>query len=176
MSDLHIALQALLFFLPAGISNMTPIIASKLPLLKKWNAPLDFDTEWNGHRVFGKNKTWRGLVSGTIMGTLSGFAIHALVFPELDLQTYLFASAAMSLGALLGDAIESFFKRQRGIASGSPWFPFDQTDYIIGGLALSLPFAIIELSLIPYIIGWYFGLHLVSSYIGYLLGFKDAPI
>lgn len=176
MSDLPLFIQALLLFLPAGASNMVPVLANKIPGLRNWKTPLDFGAEWNGHRVFGKNKSWRGLVTGTVAGTLTGWAIHGLFFPHYDLSTYLFASAAMSAGALLGDAIESFFKRQRGIESGHPWFPFDQTDYIIGGLICSLPFSLIEAAMIPYVIAWYFGLHLFSSYVGYLLGLKERPI
>lgn len=166
--SLEHALTALLFFLPAGIANMAPIFASRLPLLRKWDAPLDLGKTYHGHRVFGPHKTWRGLVFGTIMGTLTGVILLS------DSSVWLCAS--MSAGALLGDAIESFFKRQRGIASGKAWFPFDQTDYIIGGLLATLPFGVLPLWLVLWVFAIYFGLHLVSSYIGYLLGFKKTPI
>ena len=82
----------------------------------------------------------------------------------------------MSAGALIGDAVESYFKRQRRIPSGQPWFPFDQTDYIIGGLLFSMPFAVLPVWLILWVFGLYFGLHLLSSYIGYRLGLKELPI
>lgn len=174
--DFPIYLQALLLFLPAGAANMSPVLANKIPLLNQWKTPLDFEVEWKGQRVFGKNKTWRGLVVGTIVGTIVGWLVYRWFFSSYDTTTYIFASAAMSMGALLGDAGESFFKRQRNIPSGHAWFPFDQTDYIIGALLLALPFGIIELAMIPYIFGWYFGLHLMSSYVGYLLGLKERPI
>ena len=48
---------------------------------------------------------------------------------------------------MLGDAVKSFFKRSIGIASGRPWFPFDQIDFIIGGTIFALPFIPITLSL-----------------------------
>lgn len=168
--DVEHALYALLFFLPAGVSNMTPIIASKLPGLRDWKTPMDLGKTWRGKRVFGQNKTWRGLVSGVIAGTLVGVAIFGLSIPVIAI------SAAMSAGALIGDAVESFFKRQRGIESGNTWFPFDQTDYIVGGLVFTLPFGVLPLWLIAWVFIIYFGLHLLSSYVGYVLGLKDRPI
>lgn len=162
------ALYALLFFLPAGIANMTPIFASRVPGLSNWQAPLDFGKTYRGKRIFGANKTWRGLISGTLMGTLIGVVLLS--------SDSLWIAASMSAGALLGDAFESFFKRQRGIESGKAWFPFDQTDYIIGGLLFTLPFGVLPLWLVVWVFALYFGLHLLSSYIGYRLGFKKAPI
>lgn len=167
---------ALLFFLPAGVSNMFPVFASKLPLLRRYNAPLDFGKTYLGRPVFGKNKTWRGLISGILAGTLAGWIIHGLFFNDGGLSHYLILSAAMSAGALIGDALESFFKRQRGIESGKAWFPFDQTDYIVGGLLFTLPFGGTSLEIVIWVFAIYFGLHLFSSYIGYLLGLKDQPI
>jgi CDP-2,3-bis-(O-geranylgeranyl)-sn-glycerol synthase len=168
------ALHALLFFLPAGIANMFPVFSNKIPVLRDWNTPLDFGKTWRGKRIFGPHKTWRGLVSGTVMGTLVGMIIFgALVNATREI---ILLSALMSAGALVGDAVESFFKRQRGVASGKPWFPFDQTDYIIGGLLFTLPFGVLPAWLVIWVFIMYFGLHLISSYIGYLLGFKDAPI
>ncbi len=172
--SLEHALYALLFFLPAGISNMFPVFASKLPILRDWNAPLDFGKKYKGKRIFGKNKTWRGLITGTIAGTLVAMLVYG-VYADLRGELIL-VGTAMSAGALIGDAVESFFKRQKGIQSGKAWFPFDQTDYIIGGLVFTLPFGILPLWLVIWVFVMYFGLHLLSSYIGYLLGLKDEPI
>lgn len=168
--------MALLFFLPAGASNMAPVLANKLPFITRFTTPLDFGYSYRGQRVFGKNKSWRGLLSGIVFGTFVGWLMHMWFFSGSPLGHYLLVATAMSAGALIGDAVESFFKRQRGIPSGSAWFPFDQTDYIAGGLLFTLPFGALSLSLVLWIIGWFFGLHLLSSYIGYLLGLKDKPI
>lgn len=170
------AWQALLFFLPAGIANMTPIFASKLPILKNWTAPLDFGKELRGKRIFGPNKTIRGLLTGTVTAGLSGLLLHSFLLEQKSLLLFVTICAVMGFGALFGDAIESFFKRQKGIASGKAWFPFDQTDYIIGGLLFVAPFGVLSLWLVLWIFIIYFGLHLVSSYVGYLLGLKDEPI
>ncbi|KAA0006124.1 MAG: CDP-archaeol synthase, partial [Thermoplasmata archaeon] len=39
-------------------------------------------------------------------------------------------------GALLGDIVESFFKRRVGKERGEDWIPFDQVDFLIGALIL----------------------------------------
>ncbi len=167
-------LYAFIFFLPAGVSNMTPIFVSKLPYLRNFKQPLDFGKQYKGKPIFGKNKTWRGLISGTIAGTLTALVIYQ--FSDNFRPLYILAGTLMSFGALFGDAAESFFKRQKGVPAGKSWFPFDQTDYIIGGLIFSAPLGKLTWELAGLIAVLYFGLHLLSSYIGFLLRLKDSPI
>ena len=35
----------------------------------------------------------------------------------------------------MGDAVKSYFKRRTGRERGKPWFPFDQLDFVVFGLA-----------------------------------------
>ncbi len=180
-------LFALWFFLPAGIANMAPVFADRIPILRSWTLPLDFGLKFRGKRIFGDNKTWRGLLLGIVLATITlgiqvwafnnfGWAqeiannINYFIFP-----TYILGPL-FAIGALGGDALESFIKRQRGIKPGKSWFPFDQLDYIIGGLFAS--FWIIELTRKEYlavIIVW-FCLHLITNYVGYLLGVRNSKI
>lgn len=173
-------IHAFWLFLPAGIANMTPPITNKIPRLNRWNTPLDLGVTWHGKRLLGGNKTWRGVVCGTFAAALTCLVqIYMLLQADTTLNTAIFALAAgtlLGIGALLGDAFESFLKRQANIASGNAWFPFDQLDYIAGGLLVSYPLFRPPLELIVWIVLIYFGLHLLVSYIGYLLGFKDKAI
>ena len=169
--------QALLIFLPAGIANMTPVLSNMVPVLRNWNTPLDFGKHYRGKRIFGANKTWRGLVTGTLIASVAAVKLNLVFGLGLGstIQTIL-AGATLGFGALVGDAVESFFKRQKGVPSGERWFPFDQTDYIIGGLLFGMPF--MHLRPLDYIVIFiiYFALHLLVSYMGFLLGLKDKPI
>jgi CDP-2,3-bis-(O-geranylgeranyl)-sn-glycerol synthase len=184
-------LFALWFFLPAGFANASPVIAKYLPYLSKVATPLDFHARYRGKRVFGPHKTWRGLVVGICTATLVVF-IQQLIFQRYEgalldigaateVYNYLNYPALLSgflfgFGALAGDAVESFIKRQRNIDSGGVWFPYDQIDYIIGGcLAISL---LVRLEPAQYaaIFTVWFLLHLLFSYIGYLLRLKSQPI
>ena len=178
---------ALWFFLPAGIANATPIFVAKIPALSRFDAPLDMGKSFRGKRIFGSHKTWRGLISGVIAATI------VLGLQQLLVQHTAWARALTSavdyshlptlimgplfaLGALGGDAIESFFKRQRGTPPGHGWFPFDQTDYIIGGAIATMPFVTLSNWQYLWLVLIWLGTHLVASYVGFLLHLKERPI
>lgn len=169
-------LAALLFFLPAGIANMSPVIINKIPVINEWNTPLDFGKSFRGKRILGDNKRWRGLVFGTLLGGLTGLLVGALNHNTVGTIHPFWAGCILGAGALLGDALESFCKRQRGVKPGQPWFPFDQIDYIIGGLLAIYLFMQPQIWVMLTIFVVYFGLHLLLAYIGFLLGFKKTPI
>lgn len=159
-------LFALWFFLPAGAANVTPIFVGRWKFVKRFNKPLDFDKTFRGKRLLGDNKT----IYGTLIGVLAGVLATILLHQPLILGLLL------SIGALGGDLIKSFFKRQLGIASGKSWFPFDQLDYIIGGIGASMLY--IQLSLAQYvalIIVWFI-IHILSTIIGYLFKYKSNPL
>ena len=171
--------MAFWFFLAAGIANMSPVLAKRIPLLRRWKTPIDLGGTWRGRRLLGDNKTWRGLLFGTLMGAVTYvlvFRFHGIAFGPENLLMAAIVGGLLGFGALAGDAIESFFKRQLDIRPGRPWFPFDQIDYIIGGLVAIYPLLQPSLSFMGIILALYFGLHLIASYVGYLLGLKDSPI
>ncbi len=175
------------FFSPAGIANLIPVIMSNTPYIKKLNAPLDCGIKLRGKPLFGDHKTWRGFISGIVIAiatlqlqvflynhntwfhTLSS-GINYNNLPVIWLG-FLFA-----LGALGGDALESMLKRQFNINPGKKWFPFDQIDYILGGIITTS--LVVRLSLVDYIwllIVWLI-LHLIFSFFAYLFKLKDSPI
>ncbi len=183
----HDLLFALWFFIPAGVANMTPIFMNKMPFINRWHPPLDGGLKFRGQRLLGDHKTWRGLLSGLAAGTLALWLQVVLcqhsawlvsVAKPLDYATLpvIRLGLALSFGALAGDALESFFKRQLNVPAGHSWFPFDQLDYIAGGLLLSAFVVRLPVVLYVWIVILYFGLHLIFSYTGYLLKLKDRPI
>jgi CDP-2,3-bis-(O-geranylgeranyl)-sn-glycerol synthase len=178
---------ALWFFLPAGVANVTPIIVAKIPGLSKLQAPIDGGRYFRGKRILGSHKTWRGLITGIIMATitlwLQQVAVHHFgwartLTSSVDYRTLptFVLGPLFGIGALGGDAIESFFKRQINIQPGHGWFPFDQTDYIIGGAVASAPF--VHLRFLQYVLLLFIWLivHVIASAIGYLFGLKERPI
>jgi CDP-2,3-bis-(O-geranylgeranyl)-sn-glycerol synthase len=175
------------FFLPAGVANMMPIFVAQVSVLKPYDAPLDFGKTFRGKRVFGSHKTWRGLAAGIIFSTITLGIQQLLVHHSGWLQSWtsrvdyaqlptLVLGPLFAVGALGGDAIESFFKRQRSIAPGHGWFPFDQIDYIIGAAIASVPF--VSLSTMQYLalIAMWLAIHVGASTIGYFIGVKERPI
>ena len=179
-------LFSLWLFLPAGVANMIPTIVWRLPGLRRWNTPIDFGMKVRGIRALGANKTWRGVVCGTIAGVVVFYLQQQVAGNLGEFSDYLedaqytslslWFGLLLGLGALLGDATESFIKRQKNIAAGTSWFPFDQLDYIIGACLLTAPLYVPEPHIYLMIFIFWFVLHLLFSAIGYLLKFKKALI
>ncbi len=178
---------AVWFFLPAGIANMTPVLANKVPRLNEWDTPMDFGKSFRGKRIFGDHKRWRGVVSGVVVASIIVLIEYSLyqhsagirsLVTELDygIPEVLWLGPLLGAGALFGDAIKSFFKRRVGVKPGHSWFPFDQSDYIVGGLLASL--IIVRLNVLTYlfIFATWFALHLIASFIAFQLGLKLKPI
>lgn len=146
---------------------MSPVLANRIPVLNRWQTPLDFGKKYRGKRLLGDNKTWRGVLFGTLMAGLAAILLGGSSF---------YIGCTLGFGALAGDAVESFFKRRRSIDSGESWFFFDQTDYIFGGLIAVVPFVSLTISEVIAIFISYFGLHIIVAFVGYKLGLKDKPI
>lgn len=179
------------FFLPGGLANAAPVFANKIPLLNRWKTPVDLGKSYKGRRITGDNKTWRGIVFGIVVAIItsciqreialdraadSAFFAEAGRIIKFGYLDFWVLGALQGLGALAGDVFESFVKRQRGIASGGTWFPFDQLDYIIGGLALSALYAPLNLKGYALTIAVWFVLHLVATNTGYLVGLRERPV
>jgi CDP-2,3-bis-(O-geranylgeranyl)-sn-glycerol synthase len=193
MTDFWNSLFCILWiFIPAGVANMAPVFAAHISWLKRFNAPLDGGKHFHGQRIFGANKTWRGLLAGMFLATLvlllqQYITRHNDWFLQLTYQATiagddytqlpaLFLGPLFAIGALGGDAFKSFLKRRVGVAPGKKWFPFDQIDFIIGGALLVAPF--IRFSFAQYVmllISWVI-LDMIVTYIGWLLKLKEAPL
>jgi len=140
----EIVIQALWLVLPAYIANASALLVGG-------GKPIDFGKKWkDGKRILGDGKTWRGLVSGAIVGMTGGFGLSVVAiyannseFSFLGLSDFgryplmIPVIGSICFGALFGDIVESFFKRRVGIARGKDWIPFDQIDFIFGALIFS---------------------------------------
>lgn len=178
-------LQSLYFFLPAMLGNgVGGTLSAKLPIIKNWKTPVDFGKKFNGKRIFGDHKTIRGFVVGTTIGTITSVIQYLLYNSGLtkSLSLYDYSSFGQSIllgfllgfGALAGDAIKSFFKRQVGIAPGKPWIGFDQLDYVVGGLVFSNVIYNPDWKVMGVLFIACPVLHFISNYIAYKLKLKDV--
>jgi len=160
--------------------------------------PMDFGRSWRGKRIFGDGKTWRGFFFGIFLGTIvAGFGEMTLVdigvFPYSPTHwgfgaTYIDALPLLIVlcsGALLGDAIKSFFKRRFGMERGQKAPILDRYDFIVGAMLLSFIFYFnwtIEnffnnynwIGLI-FLLVLIWGLHRIFNRIGYMMGKKNVP-
>lgn len=134
-------LEIFWLLLPAGLATCSPVWFKWLPIL---NYPVDFNLNFRGKRLLGDNKTYRGFFIGIVMAiivvhiqkilysTTSSFSL--INYSEINVVLFGFL---LGFGALFGDAVKSFFKRQRGIKPGVSWPPFDQIDWIVGTILLA---------------------------------------
>lgn len=174
------------FFLPAGAANVTPILVANWRVTRRYNWPIDGGRTFQGKPLLGSHKTWRGLLSGTFVAVLVVWLQQWLVTQEIVSFTVLPAEylttpaivlgCLLGFGALAGDALESFFKRRMSIKSGQSWFPFDQIDYIVGAAVLSALAVPLPAILYAWAVVVWLGMHIVFTYIGYVLRLKDSPI
>jgi len=177
----EIVLESLYFFLPAYVGNMSPQLASWLNLFPSLNKPID---SYFGKNIFGRNKTVRGFVCGVlvamIFGVLQFFGMNLNFFNSISLLDYsniwivLSSSFLLGFGALFGDAIKSLFKRMRKIKSGASWPVADQMDYVLGGLIFVLPFFMISLYHILFILIFSPIAHLIVNIIAFNLRIKKV--
>ena len=147
--DIYISLMPVIF---TGILNM---IFCKLPVLKKTSVPIDNRKKLkDGNRIFGDNKTWKGLMGYIVFGILCtviwGIVCGNVLY--LRQHNYFYANYAngviynLVIGFLLGlfyalfELPNSFIKRRFGIKEGKPahgiikwvFVFFDQADSIFG--------------------------------------------
>jgi len=180
-------LFALWFFAPAGLANTVPVFAARIKSLDRLGKPLDGGKTYRGKRIFGANKTYRGLLAAIITGVFiamiqmfvfSSNSWVAAIVDRIDYGSFsiLLLGGLLGTGAIIGDALKSFFKRQIGVDSGKSWFPFDQIDYVIGGILFSLLYTVLDIEIYTYILLFYFVLHLLAVYGGWLLNIRKDPI
>jgi len=112
--------------------------------------PLDNGRTFRGKRIFGDNKTWRGIVA-VGLGTAAGFGFQAAFLHSLikdrkfELVQYSSGRAivlgfAVGVAAMLSELPNSFIKRQAGVAPGAAgmgvagllFYFLDQIDLLIG--------------------------------------------
>jgi CDP-2,3-bis-(O-geranylgeranyl)-sn-glycerol synthase len=121
----RIALFLLATFVLAGCAQVTWLASRRS---RRFAIPLDGGATFRGRRVFGANKTLRGLVV-MVPATAATFALVAHVAgrgrPEaaglraLPIWQYALLGAWVGLGFMLGELPNSFVKRQLDIAPGT---------------------------------------------------------
>jgi len=170
--------QSFWLLLPAGLANLTPVLARKIPIL---DIPIDFNRKWKDKPIFGPHKTYRGFLFGVLTGILVVYLQRSLypflkTYTLLDYTTInpLILGSLLGFGALLGDLIKSFGKRRINIKSGKPWVPFDQLDYVLGSLFVVSFYITMTFELVVASIVLFGVLHPLMNLLGYFLKLKKS--
>ncbi len=175
-------IQVLYLFVPAYVANMSPVLVKRR--FERFAVPIDGGRCWRGQRILGDHKTWRGLIAGAVTGVAvyegQRFLYCAGLLRPLALFDYepwpVIGGLLMGVGALVGDAVKSFFKRRTGIAPGKSWLGFDQVDFYVGAAAMLAP--LYAPPLLPFVASLpiVFVGDMATNALGYRLGLKDSWI
>ena len=167
--------------LPAYVPNNFAVLAGG-------GAPIDGGRTWNGKRLLGDGKTWRGTAAGILAGAVLALILNAIrpsaaAFLGVTLPDPFPAVVIFTLpaGAMLGDMAASFLKRRTGRERGAAFPGIDQLDFVVMSLLLTLlaaptwtletfdpPVIVVVLVATPL-------LHIVTNVIAYAVGLKNEP-
>ncbi len=165
MEPLALIVESLAFIFPAYCANAIPVLAGG-------GCPLDLGKEFvDGRPILGKNKTFRGFISGLIVGTAVGLIESWL------LNYHPLFGLFMSMGALMGDLTGAFAKRRIGLSSGEPLPVVDQLSFLIGAILFSFPILWDRLSweLVAAAISVTLPMHVLTNFAAYKIGLKSNP-
>jgi hypothetical protein len=170
--------------LVAGVVHAPVIKKNFLPGLAR---PLDFGMEFRGVRVFGENKTWRGLLLMSTVAVLVVLLQSQLYrfdpFRDLSIVDYsrtswLALGLTLGLGYSLSELPNSFFKRRLGIPPGGVprsrgliQYVVDQADSAVGG-TLALAFFGLAWDALLLVLALGFALHVVMDQLFFLFAVK----
>src|SRR5262245_58035915 len=152
--------------------------------------PIDRGQKFRGKRIFGDNKTYRGVVV-VGLGTAIGFGLQSLVLHQIasirsvELFNYSFFKAmalglAVGVAAMLSELPNSFIKRRFEIAPGSAakgwkglvFYVYDQIDFLLGGWLVLAIVVTVTVGRVLFSAGLLLVAHQLMSSVGYALGMR----
>jgi CDP-archaeol synthase len=179
-------------FLPLLVGLALHGFCIKYDILAFLCRPIDRGRKFRGKRIFGDNKTYRGLAVVSL-GTAIGFGLQSLLLHRIasirsiELFDYAFFKSvavglAVGFAAMLSELPNSFIKRRFEIAPGSVakgwkraiFYVYDQIDFLLGAwlvLAVVVPFTV-ERALLS--AGLLLVAHQLMSSAGYALGMRKT--
>jgi len=154
--------------------------------------PIDRGRKFRGKRIFGDNKTYRGVVVVSL-GTVIGFGLQSLLLHRIasvrsvELFDYTFFKSvtlggAVGVAAMLSELPNSFIKRRFDIAPGRGargwkgvvFYVYDQIDFLLGSwlvLAIVVP---VTAGRVLFSAGLLLIAHQLMSSVGHALGMRKT--
>lgn len=166
------------FILKLVVLLLPMYVANSTAMLFGGKYPIDFNKRFfDGRAIFGPGKTFQGAIAGILLGTATSGVI-SVVFPQyaaLLSPNYLFLGFLLSIGAIIGDLVASFFKRRSNIAPGTPVLFLDQLDFVVGGLVFGSIFFVPDFFELIIVCIVTLVSHKVSNFIAFKFKLKKVP-
>ncbi len=181
----------LLLLLALGVGLAAHGLCIRLGCARALARPIDCGRTWRGRRIFGENKTFRGIVAvgaGSGIGTglvalLARAALPASPLAGLGLTTALLLGLGSGAAAMLSELPNSFLKRRLDIppgraptrgAAGALFLVLDQVDMLVGWwLVLAVLVRPTVGLVLGSVVAWLV-LHQAISALGYRLGMRTS--
>jgi hypothetical protein len=190
--------QALWLALAVTVSGVLHMVVVKKDLFSALRVPIDGGRTVGGERLFGDNKTWRGVVfmvaATALLGAVQGLAggtwatsagIAPMDFGAWGLASgalaqatgYALVNAVLGLGYVVGELPNSFAKRRLNITPGKTdggltgklFLVIDQADSVIAALVIGALLFGWSLAFVLVGIGTLTLLHLAFNFVLYVV-------
>jgi CDP-archaeol synthase len=154
--------------------------------------PVDHGRSFRGKRIFGDNKTYRGLAVVSL-GTAIGFGLQSLLLHRIasirgiELFDYAFFKSvavglAVGVAAMLSELPNSFIKRRFEIAPGSVakgwkraiFYVYDQIDFLLGAWLVLAIVVTVTAGRVLLSAGLLLVAHQLMSSVGHALGMRKT--
>ena len=185
MSDLSLIAS---LFSPLFLGLILHGFCIRFGWLARLAKPIDRGVVFRGHRLFGPNKTYRGLAAVGV-GSALGYTLQGLSpelqppglrhFPLIHLSLF---GLALGTASMLSELPNSFLKRQLGIAAGAPgrgflaplFYILDQVDLLVGAWLVAWPWVSPTWTRVLASVLFVLVVHQALSALGALLGMRAS--
>jgi CDP-2,3-bis-(O-geranylgeranyl)-sn-glycerol synthase len=175
-------LQCIYLMLPGIFANMAPVFVKDH--FKQLAMPVDFGRKIGKKRLFGNNKTVRGVLFGILFAVIIAYIQLGLYkFPFFRVLSFFdygtkwfYVGFLMGLGVMFGDLLNSFVKRRKDLKPGAPFIPFDQLNAAVGVTIFILPAYVPSILTIIVMFSLSFVLHIGFNLLGYWIGLKKNKL
>ena len=186
---IQLILELLFVASPVILAAIFHMIVVRYNWISETTYPLDHKLKFRAHRIFGENKTYRGvivMILASIVFTYlyaflvsRSFSLSALNLLDFEHYSPIIYGIIYGLGYVVGELPNSFAKRQFGITEGkSTSFIqrlIDQLDSVVMILLLLLAFSDFTWKHFWSGIIFYGLLHLAINYLLFLLKLRKEP-
>ncbi len=165
MNLVLLVLNAVTLYLPAMVTNATPVFVRK-------GTPIDLGKKFiDGHRILGDGKTFEGILVGLYFGFIVSFTYMLL---QYDFYSTLILYLSC-IAAILGDLLGSFVKRRLGLKRGERALLLDQLDFFLASSIVLIIHGLVDYILFIVALVIVVLLHILTNRVAYILGLKNVP-
>ncbi len=179
----------LIISIPGILAASAHMVVVSLNWFSSLNYPIDHYKTYRGRRIFGDNKTYRGILIMIVFSIFFCYFQRWLLLGVFDNRPSLFQYESYSplfygilygLGYTLFELPNSFIKRQRDIVPGKRGSGIhviiDQADSVAGCLILLYPFSNFSIKFLIVSILLFTFVHMLINYLLFLMKLRKNPL